>query len=561
MNASSVRPSARPLARLLVLLAALGLLALAAACSQGPETAKGPQAQQSGTAESGEDKLVLYACPMNDIPPLPAPGKCPVCGMELTPVIMGDTEPGAASRSRLDPDQMRLAGVRTAPVERRYVAATVQLYGQVEYDDAFISEILASTNGIVDKVYIRRVGEYIRTGQKLFDFYSSDIHDLENQLLDLVRLIPDYVGSQLGVPVNPALRGPAGPPPDEHVIQDAQRRFAVLRTRLRGFGLLDRDINQVLRLEQPPGLVTLRMPNLTSGVGGVVIANNAVQGAYVNKGALLVRVADPHFIWVRFDAFERDFPWLRINQDIEFTSPARPGEIFKSKITNIEPVFDEKNRTFRVGIGYNDYKALLRPSMSLRGKVKALVDKEGQPTMEGSAPERAPLVIPDTAPLVTGGRAVVYVAVDDKPGVFEGREIVLGPKADGTYVVLAGLTEGERVVDHGAFTIDSERQIRAKPSMLQPEELVRQQDFGLPVAPPPARLAPVSERPREPSPAPAFPPAEVFNANPSAVAAQPAPSPAGGLGQPGSSTRPPTAPQPGDGPSRDQQPATRPVGP
>jgi Cu(I)/Ag(I) efflux system membrane fusion protein len=81
-----------------------------------------------------------------------------------------------------------------------------------------------------------------------------------------------------------------------------------------------------------------------------------------------------------------------------------------------------------------------------------------------------PLVIPATAPLVTGTRAVVYVAVPgaEKP-TFEGRQIVLGPRAGDWYLVREGLAEGERVVIRGNFKIDSALQIQAKPSMMNPE--------------------------------------------------------------------------------------------
>jgi Cu(I)/Ag(I) efflux system membrane fusion protein len=510
MIVQAPHPNLSSLARLLVLACACALLCLAAGCSQEADTAK-DTAAKGDAAETTGGKLVLYACPMNDIPPLPAPGKCPVCGMELTPVVMGDIEPGAAAHSHLDPHQALVAGLRTAPVEKRYVTATVQIYGQVEYDDAFIVDINAPTNGIVDTVYIRRVGEYIRLDQKLFDFYSAEIFDVESEMLDVAKLIPDYVSSRIGVPVNPALRNAIATPPTPQEVQDAQRRFAVLNSKLHSFGLLYRDINQVLRLEQLPGIVSVRMPNLTSNVGGVIIENKAVQGDYVNKGTRLVQIADPHYVWASFDAFEQDFPWLRVGQEVEFTSPARPGEDFWGRINMIEPVFDEKNRTFRVGVSYYDVDTLLRPNMSLRGTVRTLVDKEGRPTKEGLSPELAPLIIPETAPLVTGKRAVVYVAVAGKPGVFEGREIVLGPKADGYYVVLAGLAEGEQVLVNGAFKLDSERQILAKPSMLKPEGLVRQNDFGRAVAPlPTSTNEQVSQRPKEPSPEPNFPPAEIF---------------------------------------------------
>jgi len=78
-----------------------------------------------------------------------------------------------------------------------------------------------------------------------------------------------------------------------------------------------------------------------------------------------------------------------------------------------------------------------------------------------------PLVIPATAPLITGKRAVVYVRVPDaeKP-TFEGREVVLGPRAGNYYLVKEGLSEGDVVVTRGNFKIDSALQIQAKPSMM-----------------------------------------------------------------------------------------------
>jgi Cu(I)/Ag(I) efflux system membrane fusion protein len=86
-----------------------------------------------------------------------------------------------------------------------------------------------------------------------------------------------------------------------------------------------------------------------------------------------------------------------------------------------------------------------------------------------SPKSEAPLVIPASAPLITGTRAVVYVRdAEAKRPTFEGREIVLGPRAGDYYVVRAGLKEGERVVVNGSFKIDSALQIEARPSMMSP---------------------------------------------------------------------------------------------
>jgi len=83
--------------------------------------------------------------------------------------------------------------------------------------------------------------------------------------------------------------------------------------------------------------------------------------------------------------------------------------------------------------------------------------------------EPPPLVIPASAPLITGKRAVVYVAVPGEDGVFQGRDIVLGPRAGEHYIVKDGLQEGDMVVVRGNFKVDSEIQIQGKPSMMSPE--------------------------------------------------------------------------------------------
>jgi Cu(I)/Ag(I) efflux system membrane fusion protein len=92
----------------------------------------------------------------------------------------------------------------------------------------------------------------------------------------------------------------------------------------------------------------------------------------------------------------------------------------------------------------------------------------GYVTAEEKAPP--PLVIPSSAPLITGTRAVVYIKVphEENP-TFEGREIVLGPRAGDYYIVKSGLKEGEMVVTQGNFKIDSALEIEAKPSMMSPE--------------------------------------------------------------------------------------------
>ncbi|NOR76550.1 MAG: efflux RND transporter periplasmic adaptor subunit, partial [Draconibacterium sp.] len=80
------------------------------------------------------------------------------------------------------------------------------------------------------------------------------------------------------------------------------------------------------------------------------------------------------------------------------------------------------------------------------------------------------ILIPKTALLWTGKRAVVYVKVQDwENPSFLYREIILGPEAGNFYVVADGLNEGEEIAVNGVFKIDAASQLQGLPSMMNPD--------------------------------------------------------------------------------------------
>jgi Cu(I)/Ag(I) efflux system membrane fusion protein len=174
---------------------------------------------------------------------------------------------------------------------------------------------------------------------------------------------------------------------------------------------------------------------------------------------------------------------------------AFPGETFTGTVQYLDPEFDPQTRTFKVGVLYTDPGKRLRPNMLVRAVIRSTMTADGVGRPGKDAKEKAPLVIPETAPLITGKRAIVYVQTPGQPGTFEARAVALGPRAKGYFVVLGGLHEGEKVVVNGNFKIDSAVQILAKPSMMdhkggQPMTMDRHQgvtpamDMEMKMAPP-----------------------------------------------------------------------------
>ena len=408
---------------------------------------------------------LVYVCPMNCVPPMDKGGKCPICGMELISSHLGPENAGLP-RLKLTPEAIKLGSVQLAPVERKFVLAEVKLFGQIDYDPAHMSYVTAFMPGVIDRVYVKRAGQFVRWGDPLFDIYSSDLQETQRQLIDVMKFAPSFLAFQRGLP-HVAIEAPVQArekpesgkrSPEE---ETALKTINAIRHKLLIMGLPKRDIDELMKVGEPTGIATVYAP-----MYGQVVVQNAFEGTYVNTGTAIFTLADPQHVWAKLDAYEADYSWIRKGQEVTFETEVYPGENFRGKVVYVDPVFDPKTRTFNIGVIYPDRGGRLKAGMLVRAVIQAWLRADGRLARPDDKGDLAPLVIPASAPLITGKRSVVYVAVEGKKGVFEGREVTLGPKAKDHYVVLDGLMEGDQVVVNGNFKIDSAIQILARPGMM-----------------------------------------------------------------------------------------------
>jgi len=391
---------------------------------------------EAATDEAGN---IIWTCSMHPQIQLPEPGNCPICFMELIPVRRGDDSAATSLRGiEISEEARLLAGIETEPVQRLDVDVERRMLGRVDYDETRVRAITAWTGGRVDRMFVDYTGKEVRQGQPMVSIYSPELLTAQAELIEAHKALEEMKDSKL-----PLIRN------------TAERMVEAAREKLRLLGLQKAQIDAVVRQGKPSDHITLHAPQ-----GGVVLTKNVNEGQYVTTGSPIYSIADLSVVWVILEAYETDLPWVDVGQQVAFQTEAYPGKTFGGKVVYIDPVVNEKTRTVRVRLEVPNADRSLKPGMLVR----AVRHRDGV-AAGGDGPR---LVIPATAPLVTGRRAVVYVEDPQSPGRFEGREIVLGPRAGAHYVVKSGLEEGERVVTRGNFKIDSAIQIIARPSMMSP---------------------------------------------------------------------------------------------
>ncbi|MDF1739139.1 MAG: efflux RND transporter periplasmic adaptor subunit [Verrucomicrobiales bacterium] len=427
---------------------------------------------EAGQGAGVEAKAEVWTCSMHPQVKQPNPGKCPICAMDLIPLTAAS---GGGERSfSMSEAAKALAGISTTEVVRGFPDAEVRLFGKVMYDETRMRTVSARFPSRIDELYVDYTGIRVKKGDHLATVYSPELLSVQTELLTAKKYGNENAAD-------------------------------ITRDKLRLWGFSEESIRKIETSGKTSDHLTIDAPT-----SGIVTFMNVREGEYVKTGSPYFKIAEVDEVWVMLDAYESDTPWLRFGQKVQFTTDSIPGKKFEGKISFIAPELAPATRTVSVRVNVPNEDSLLKPGMFVSGLVTAKVAAAGKvldPSLAGKwispmhpeivkdqpgqcdicgmdlvpaeelgyvvteATDKPPLLVPVSAVLNTGKRSVIYVEKPDtEQPTFEGREILIGPRAKNQYIVEAGLKEGEHVVSQGGFVIDSALQIQAQPGMMLPPD-------------------------------------------------------------------------------------------
>jgi Cu(I)/Ag(I) efflux system membrane fusion protein len=362
--------------------------------------------------------LVSAACSRKPEPTAEEPGAQP-----SAPESAGGREAMAEGEVMIDPRRQQLTGVTFATVERRDVDQEIRTVGNVTYDESRLSDVTLKFEGWIEELFVDKTGELVRKNDRLFTLYSPALVSTQEDYLVALDNYRRLEGSG-----------------DERAIEGAKDFLAAAHRRLDYWDIEDKHVRE---LEEDRRV--LRTLPIHAPASGYVIDKDVVAGAHVPAGKRLYRLADLDEVWVLADVYEYELPLVHVGQPAEVSLPYIPDRRFHGRVGYIYPYLEAQERTVKVRI------QLPNPDHVLKAEMYADVVLRAR--------HKAVLLVPQSAVIDSGKRQVVFL--DKGEGRFEPREVRLGATLEGSYEVLSGLEEGDRIVASGNFLLDSESQLSA----------------------------------------------------------------------------------------------------
>jgi Cu(I)/Ag(I) efflux system membrane fusion protein len=369
---------------------------------------------KSSSTNADERKVLYYQSAMHPWIKSDKPGRCTVCGMELTPIYEGESGLDVGGDViTLSSNTVRVLNVQTAEARIQPLKKTLPVAGTLDDDDTKHRILAAYVGGRIEKLHVNYVGAEVKAGEPLADFYSP-------MLLAAVR---DYL-----------------------VVHRAGGEASLLEAaaiRLKQLGLSE---EQIKHLPHTFKDTDITIP-LLAPMSGTVTEKKVYAGQYVQEGETLFELADFSTMWFQFRAYEQDFPWIRVGQKVDVSTPSLPGKVVTGTIKFIDPNLDEATRATKVRV------ELENPVVDGRRLFSHRLYADGVVHLE--APEV--LAVPRTAVIQTGPEAVAFV--DEGGGGYARRVLKLGRRGDALIEVLDGLSAGDPVVVNGNLLIDGQAEM------------------------------------------------------------------------------------------------------
>ncbi|HED32732.1 MAG TPA: efflux RND transporter periplasmic adaptor subunit [Gammaproteobacteria bacterium] len=317
-------------------------------------------------------------------------------------------------------------GIVTSPVSNRKLSREIVAPGEVTVNAYRSSQVTSRIRSQIIKRYAR-MGDTVKTGQKLLTLSSVSMADAQSQLLVADREWQRV--KKLGRKVVSERR---------YIEAQVNRQQAYARAL--AYGITEAQIKTLLK--QGDASKATGMFDLLSSQNGTVISDQFILGQVVAPGQLLMEISDESRLWVETQINPRDATNIKPGTLARINIAG--NKWLKGQVVQLHRRIDETTRTLPVRLEVDNKQGLLRPGQFVKVALQTSTGREV-------------IAVPEPAVTLLHGEQVVFVLEGNElhPQLVETGEIRSGKSHKKWIEIKNGLKKGDEAVTQGMFLLKS----------------------------------------------------------------------------------------------------------
>ena len=357
---------------------------------------------------------VTYTCSMHPSVIKHAPGKCPICGMDL---VLKKKLQGDSDDLMLSGSQIKLANIATKKVTIMPMGQTVVLNAALVLNQQGSGVVSSRAAGRVERLFVKETGRIVKKGQALYTLYSETLLTLQREYL-LAKEQYELLGDN--------------EPRYASFLNAAEQKLLL-------YGLSPKQVDKLKESKMVQESVTFLSP-----ADGIITAISVEEGQYISEGAVLYTVEDISSLWVEAEMFPREVAFVKVGDVLTIRINGFDALPIEAKVDFLSPEYRANSQIIIMRATLDNARMLYQPGM------------QAQVFLTHSS--RNTVVVPADAVIRDGFGTHVYVQTDSN--TFQPKMVKTGLEDFEQVEVTEGLKENDIVVIRGAYLLYSELILR-----------------------------------------------------------------------------------------------------
>jgi len=190
--------------------------------------------------------------------------------------------------------------------------------------------------------------------------------------------------------------------------------------------------------------INLEKTKIKAPFYGIITDIKVKEGQSVNMGEELMTLVNIDRLRIKAKILESEVGRVVVGRRAVLKFSSYPGKSFFGRVKSISPIVDPNDKTCNVFIELENPGGLIKPGMHC----EVFIDSEIY---------KGRLIVPRESILVRGGRKLCFVVEGD---LAKWRYVETGLEDDENVEILSGVSEGEKVITEGHFTLAHDAKIK-----------------------------------------------------------------------------------------------------